>query len=324
MKVTVRRLKGKGISLIGGDVVGGKPVTVTQASAANASNSNIEALDFAVTSFAWRKNTGSQPVPDDCPVICQSASEPNVVSELMACNVDWELDNCEQFKWKPDLEKLAKMLSEEKKENAIVIQDSGIEPVEVETVDFSDCDIYERYFWLIDKARQSDEYRLGVKRLLARFEGEIKAEEKSESALDIGIKMHEEILGSDKKEWNGEGLPPVGELCEVRFRADGEWSDWFSDAVFKAGFDSKLWFAHNFGDCVYPANDVEFRKIGETERLAKRNEAGRDLYVLYTQLAINDYSCLTWDSACEAVREQWRKLAERATVNDWSDGDLPY
>ena len=85
----------------------------------------------------------------------------------------------------------------------------------------------------------------------------------------------------EQVEWNGEGLPPVGVECEVRFRTDGEWTDWFSNGKLKAGYDSKLWFSHDFGDCVYPAHDVEFRKAETPEAKQEREEleAAYDLYI---------------------------------------------
>tara|TARA_B100001105_G_scaffold251623_1_gene241699 strand:- start:2415 stop:2837 length:423 start_codon:yes stop_codon:yes gene_type:complete len=101
--------------------------------------------------------------------------------------------------------------------------------------------------------------------------------------------MKSRIKGSDieQLEWNGEGLPPVGAKCEVRFRTeDDEWTDWFSNGKLKAGYDSKLWFSHDFGDCVYPAHDVEFRKPETQEEKKEREmaENGKALYELVQNL----------------------------------------
>ena len=85
------------------------------------------------------------------------------------------------------------------------------------------------------------------------------------------LKAHLEGSISQPKEveWV-DGLPPVGVECEVRFRTDGEWTDWFSNGKLKAGYDSKIWFSHDFGECVYPAHDIEFRKPESPEDKAKR------------------------------------------------------
>lgn len=80
------------------------------------------------------------------------------------------------------------------------------------------------------------------------------------------------IPQTEDEEWIN-GLPPAGITCEVRFRSDGEWTDWFTKGKFKAGYDSKIWFSHEFGDCVYPAHDIEFRKPETEADKLKRKQA---------------------------------------------------
>jgi hypothetical protein len=65
-----------------------------------------------------------------------------------------------------------------------------------------------------------------------------------------------------------------------------EWTDWFSNGKLKAGYDSKLWFSHEFGDCVHPAHDVEFRKPETPEAKQEREEleAAYSLYLEWLKL----------------------------------------
>ena len=99
---------------------------------------------------------------------------------------------------------------------------------------------------------------------------EIDTESKEAKQLTI-----EDLIPQTREvEWVN-GLPPVGVECEVRFRTDGDWTDWFSKGKFKAGYDSKIWFSHEFGDCVYPAHDIEFRKPETEAERIEREELAR-------------------------------------------------
>jgi len=150
----------------------------------------------------WRKNTGTQPVGDDCPIVCKwDNSSYGYCYQSTAGNFkSW---NEPGLLWKPDLSAIAQL------------------------------------------------------------------EESSQELVD--------------------GLPPIGEVCEVRFYDNGEWSDWFDNAKLKAGYDSKLWFSHGFGDVVWPAHDVEFRKPETAEQKEARL---RDEEL--EKIANNVFNC-NWD-----------------------------
>jgi hypothetical protein len=112
-------------------------------------------------------------------------------------------------------------------------------------------------------------------------------------------------------EWEN-GLPPVGVECEVRFRTDGEWTDWFDKAKLKAGYDSKLWFSHSFGDVVLPAHDVEFRPTETPEQKAAREREEAAIHIhdvaneaFFAEKTMDMPDDAGWEFADEDVRRMW-------------------
>jgi hypothetical protein len=81
--------------------------------------------------------------------------------------------------------------------------------------------------------------------------------------FDISQHSAEEVIQvtkeevSETAEWV-DGLPPIGVECEVRYRKAGGWVYWAA-GMFKAGFDSKMWFKYGGKEYVNPAHDIEFR-----------------------------------------------------------------
>lgn len=87
---------------------------------------NIEGhanLNCIVESFTPRKNNGSQPVPNDFPVIVISESTLplDIIEEGIALEFEWS-KFVGEFNWKPDLEKLIEQQNEYDKEKEAEMQ----------------------------------------------------------------------------------------------------------------------------------------------------------------------------------------------------------
>lgn len=93
----------------------------------------------------------------------------------------------------------------------------------------------------------------------------------------------------ESQEWD-DGLPPIGLKCEVRYRHPGtEYSTWFENAVFKGGYDSKIWFSAEIDppftkEMVLPSHDVEFRPKAQQDQKSEREEV---VWKAYDYLAEN-------------------------------------
>lgn len=102
--ITVKQFLGAGFQLAAGDVVD-KYKIIDPTGLIFDGGAQIKAL-------AWRANTGSQPVPDDCPVIYMTCTGIEYSSKAGGLNWNLRLPIATIIKWKPDLEALEKMLSE--------------------------------------------------------------------------------------------------------------------------------------------------------------------------------------------------------------------
>lgn len=131
------------------------------------------------------------------------------------------------------------------------------------------------------------------------------------------ISLFREVIRnkSDETEWNGEGLPPVGAVCEVLPPND----EWFEievvtltkdkagdDVVFYRNYNSQT--SEKYYDWCYAAS-VKFRKP-ETE--AERLERER----LEAAIELHDIANLAYFSGCLPYNCSWEK-AELETKNMW-------
>lgn len=80
----------------------------------------------------------------------------------------------------------------------------------------------------------------------------------------------------EQVEWDGEGLPPVGLMCQVSYvNSKDEWTV-FVPAKVKAKDESKVWFSFDKYDLLKSHEEVRFRKI-ETPEQKKEREIGLSL-----------------------------------------------
>jgi len=72
----------------------------------------------------------------------------------------------------------------------------------------------------------------------------------------------------ESKEWDGEGLPPIGCECEGLWLQvpDGGSPEWTKGRL-KGGYDSKIWFGtSDFIEIVVPAHNIKFRPLKTQEQ----------------------------------------------------------
>lgn len=81
------------------------------------------------------------------------------------------------------------------------------------------------------------------------------------------------------EEWKGEGIPPKGLVCLIRFKVDSTpWSGW-RKGYFKGGYDSKIWLGQSdlqADDLIMFSHDVEFKPL-PTKQEVEREEQIKEL-----------------------------------------------
>ena len=133
------------------------------------------------------------------------------------------------------------------------------------------------------------------------------------SELENPAQLEQEV------EWDGEGLPPVGLVCEARYRLHGDdWTGWF-ECRMQAGYLHKIWIYEttNLVDHVIPAHDLEFRKpLTQAEKAAiAREEAAKDFYRKEREITTAvfgtdpaEHCC--WEDQAEGYKEYCRQLVD--------------
>lgn len=117
----------------------------------------------------------------------------------------------------------------------------------------------------------------------------IEAPEEPE-AFDIMAQDNEQLQNyemDERVEWDGEGLPPVGEVCELKYKhaTNANWrkckvfaySNDYGDAAAVWHLDGDTWYHHSINISEY-----EFRKPETQQQREERErlEAAFDLYLL--------------------------------------------